>query len=203
MVRKQFETNVFGLLEVCKKVIQVMKKQRSGKIVNVSSVVGHFAGLYGGVYSATKHSIEALSTAMRMELREHGTSVIVVNPGLTHTGFHAVANDLLGRLGPSGYSEWYRSYMARHRGGASPAIAAKTIASEGADPAPKCRYVIGKKRGPCCCSKRFFRRGRSIRWSKKEPEDSHKYLFGLERRSRRKERQVTLGGRWTLPVTKG
>lgn len=82
-----------------------MKKQRSDKIVNVSSVVGHFAGPYTGTYSATKHSIGALSAAMLMELCEHGISVIVVNPGLTDTGFHAVANDLLGRPEPAGHGE--------------------------------------------------------------------------------------------------
>lgn len=148
LVRRQFETNVFGLLEASRRLIPLMKKQRGrGKIINISSVVGHFAGPYGGIYSATKHSVEAISAAMRMELRPFGISVVVVNPGLTDTGFHAAANEMLQRLAPSSplYAEWYKGYMARHMGGTSPEVVARVIADIVASPSPAPRYVIGRK----------------------------------------------------------
>jgi short-subunit dehydrogenase len=91
LARKQFETNVFAMIDVTRRVIPLLRSQKEGKIINVSSVVGLFAGPFGGIYSATKHSMEALTAAMRMELRRYGIKVVIVNPGLTETDFHNTA----------------------------------------------------------------------------------------------------------------
>jgi NAD(P)-dependent dehydrogenase (short-subunit alcohol dehydrogenase family) len=90
-VRAQFDTNVFGLLTMCRLVLPRMREQRWGKIVNVSSMGGKFTFPGGGIYHATKHAVEALSDALRFEVRAFGVDVIVVEPGLIRTRFGATA----------------------------------------------------------------------------------------------------------------
>ena len=84
-VEHQFQTNVFGLLDVTRAFLPRMRERRAGRIVNVSSVVGRvvFPGM--GVYAATKFAIEALSDALRMELAPFGVSVVLIEPGFVKT----------------------------------------------------------------------------------------------------------------------
>jgi NAD(P)-dependent dehydrogenase (short-subunit alcohol dehydrogenase family) len=86
-VRAQFDTNVFGLLTMCRLVLPEMREQGWGKIVNVSSMGGKLTFPGGGVYHATKHAVEALSDALRFEVRSFGVDVIVIEPGLIRTRF--------------------------------------------------------------------------------------------------------------------
>src|SRR5579859_4414272 len=90
-VRRQFETNVFGLLRMCQLVLPGMRSQRWGKIVNVGSMGGRLTFPGGGVYHATKYALEALSDAMRFEVRGFGVDVILIEPGLIVTNFGEVA----------------------------------------------------------------------------------------------------------------
>src|SRR5579884_2748224 len=71
-IRRQFETNVFGLLRMCQLVLPGMRRQRWGKIVNISSMGGRLTFPGGGVYHATKYAVEALSDALRFEVRGFG-----------------------------------------------------------------------------------------------------------------------------------
>lgn len=86
-VRKQFETNVFGLFKVIKAVLLFMEKRRAGLIINVSSSAGLFTSVYYGVYSASKFAVEALTTALRAEESLYGIHVVSVNPGSFETKF--------------------------------------------------------------------------------------------------------------------
>lgn len=85
--RRQFETNVFGPARLAQLVLPKMREQGWGKIVNVSSMGGKLVFPGGGWYHATKHALEALSDAMRFELRGFGVDVIVIQPGLIRTEF--------------------------------------------------------------------------------------------------------------------
>lgn len=85
--RRMFETNVFGAIESMQQVIPVMKKQRSGCIINISSVAGFIAVPYMGAYGATKRALNAISRAARIELSGTGVSVVTVCPGYVKTDF--------------------------------------------------------------------------------------------------------------------
>jgi NAD(P)-dependent dehydrogenase (short-subunit alcohol dehydrogenase family) len=90
-VRRQFETNVFGLLRMSQLVMPGMRGQGSGRIVNISSMGANFTFPGGGIYHATKYAVEAISDAMRFEVAGFGVKVIIVQPGLIKTEFGATA----------------------------------------------------------------------------------------------------------------
>lgn len=92
-VRRQFETNVFGLLQLTKLVLPGMRRQGWGKIVNLSSMGGRMTLPGGGVYHATKHAVESLSDALRFEVKGLGIDVILIEPGMIRTEFNATAMD--------------------------------------------------------------------------------------------------------------
>ncbi|TXH50617.1 MAG: oxidoreductase [Burkholderiaceae bacterium] len=83
--RALFETNVFGTMRVSQAVLPTMREQASGRIVNVSSVLGFLPAPYMGVYSATKHAIEGLSETLDHEVRGFGVRVVIVEPSYTKT----------------------------------------------------------------------------------------------------------------------
>ena len=91
-VRRQFETNVFGLVRLTQLVLPKMRAQRWGKIVNVGSMGGRLTFPGAGHYHATKHALEALSDALRFELRGFGIDVILLEPGLITTEFGEAAS---------------------------------------------------------------------------------------------------------------
>ncbi len=90
-VRRQFETNVFGLIALTQMVLPAMRTQRWGKIVNIGSMGGRLTLPGGGLYHATKHSLEAISDALRFEVRGFGVDVVLVEPGLITTEFGKTA----------------------------------------------------------------------------------------------------------------
>jgi NAD(P)-dependent dehydrogenase (short-subunit alcohol dehydrogenase family) len=88
-VRAQFETNVFGLLAVTRTFVGQMRERGWGRVINVSSVGGRMVFPLFGAYHATKFAVEALSDAMRLELRQFGIRVSVIEPGYIKTDFTA------------------------------------------------------------------------------------------------------------------
>ena len=90
-VRRQFETNVFGLVRMCQLVLPGMRRQGAGRIVNVCSMGGKLVFPGGGAYHATKYAVEAISDALRFEVTGFGIDVVLVEPGLIRTEFGATA----------------------------------------------------------------------------------------------------------------
>ncbi|HWC17395.1 MAG TPA: SDR family oxidoreductase [Terriglobales bacterium] len=86
--RRMFETNLFGAIECMQAVTPVFKQQGHGTIINISSVVGHLPIPFLGAYSATKHALNAISEAARLELESGGIRVISVCPGRIRTNFN-------------------------------------------------------------------------------------------------------------------
>jgi short-subunit dehydrogenase len=90
-VRRQFETNIFGLVRLTQLVLPRMRAQRWGRIVNLGSMGGRLSFPGGGHYHATKYALEAISDALRFELRGFGIDVILLEPGLITTEFGETA----------------------------------------------------------------------------------------------------------------
>jgi NADP-dependent 3-hydroxy acid dehydrogenase YdfG len=101
-VRRQFETNVFGLIALTQLVLPAMRAQHWGKVVNVGSMGGKLTLPGGGLYHATKHSLEAISDALRFEVRGFGVNVVLVEPGLITTEFGKTAAATLGEADSDG-----------------------------------------------------------------------------------------------------
>jgi NAD(P)-dependent dehydrogenase (short-subunit alcohol dehydrogenase family) len=151
-VRRQFETNVFGLMRMCQLVLPSMRGAGSGKIVNLSSMGGKLTFPGGGVYHATKHAVEALSDALRFEVKEFGIDVVVIEPGLIVTEFGETAAGSLDEVDEHGpyvkfnadvakvTAEAYKGGMARF--GAGPEAVAKTISKAITTRRPSTRYKV-------------------------------------------------------------
>ena len=109
--RGQFETNVFGLVELCQAVLPAMRKQRCGRIINVSSLAAHATLPLMGAYAASKHALDALSSSLRMEVAPFGIDVVLIEPGPVTTQFRDnVAANLTGDAAPT--SPYRRLYEA-------------------------------------------------------------------------------------------
>lgn len=91
-IYKQFETNFFGLIKITKIILPFMRKQRHGKIINISSIAGVMSFPVGGYYAATKYAIEAISDALRYEVRKYNIKVVLIEPGPLSTDFFNVVN---------------------------------------------------------------------------------------------------------------
>jgi NADP-dependent 3-hydroxy acid dehydrogenase YdfG len=146
-VERQFGTNVFGLLNVTRAVLPSMRARRSGRIINVSSVVGRttFPGM--GVYGATKYAVEALSDALRLEVAGFGIKVVLIEPGFVATGIGSAADAQLSDRGvPADYARMVESgaaYLDKQiAGGIAPEQVAVAIADAAARRAPKARYLV-------------------------------------------------------------
>lgn len=101
-VRRQFETNVFGLLRLTQLVLPGMRARHRGRIVNIGSMGGRFTIPGGGIYHATKHAIEALTDALRFEVVGFGVQVVLIQPGLIRTAFTDAASKSLGEFRSDG-----------------------------------------------------------------------------------------------------
>jgi NADP-dependent 3-hydroxy acid dehydrogenase YdfG len=90
-IRSQFETNVFGLIRMSQLVLPGMRREGRGRIVNVGSMGGTLVFPGGGIYHATKYAVEAISDAMRFEVKGFGVDVVLIQPGLITSDFAAAA----------------------------------------------------------------------------------------------------------------
>lgn len=110
-VRRQFETNVFGLVRLCQLVLPGMRRAGRGRIVNVSSMGGEFTMPYAGIYHASKYAVESISDALRFEVRPFGIDVIVIQPGVVRTPLGAATAEAMRT--PEGSP--YAAHVARVR----------------------------------------------------------------------------------------
>jgi NAD(P)-dependent dehydrogenase (short-subunit alcohol dehydrogenase family) len=152
-LRAQFETNVFGLIHMCQLVLPGMRRQGAGKIVNVSSMGGRLTFPGGGAYHGTKYAVEALSDALRFEVRGFGVDVVVIEPGLIKTSFGetaagsidapAAADDPYAEFNAAvgtATAEVYEGPLARLGGG--PETVARAIERAISSRRPKTRYKV-------------------------------------------------------------
>src|SRR5882724_960890 len=150
-VRKQFDTNVFGTLRVMRAVLPQMRARKGGTIVNLSSIAGLIARPFGGLYSATKHAIEAITEALHFEAAPLGIRVVLIEPGAYGTRLldNAFPGEHFGPASPYwSFSERFEEALARLRsatgGMQDPQEVADLIYTAVNDPQPRLRYLAGR-----------------------------------------------------------
>ncbi len=150
-VRRQFETNVFGLVRMAQLVLPGMRARGSGRIVNVGSMGGKLTFPGAGFYHATKYAVEALSDALRFEVQGFGIHVSLIEPGLIRTQFAETAVSTVDGAGDGAYARFNRAVAATTVGayegplarlGGGPETVAKTIARALGATSPKARYPV-------------------------------------------------------------
>jgi NAD(P)-dependent dehydrogenase (short-subunit alcohol dehydrogenase family) len=150
-LRKQFETNVFGVVRVTQAVLPAMRARGNGRIINISSVAGKIAPPLFGAYSASKFALEGLTDALRLELYSFGIEAILIEPGYIPSGFQKISGELseayfhAAASGP--YAEVYasaaRSTERGHQSSrATPEDFARVVLQAIENPRPNPRYTV-------------------------------------------------------------
>jgi NAD(P)-dependent dehydrogenase (short-subunit alcohol dehydrogenase family) len=146
-LKEQFETNFFGVVRVTKEVLPIMRKQRKGTIVNVSSVGGRVGAPLNSAYIASKFALEGLSESMRYELKEFGINIVIIEPGVIKTNFmeniksadaRSEYADLIGRA-LKGFGK-----MMDSNSSSPPKLVAEAILNAITSKEPEIRYVVGE-----------------------------------------------------------
>jgi short-subunit dehydrogenase len=159
--RYQFEVNVFGPALLTQLVLPYMRKQRSGLIINTSSMGGKIYTPLGAWYHATKHAFEGWSDCLRLELKEFGIKVVILEPGLIETGFADGVENMFNKDSLNGaYKDIVKSMLdAATSGsmkGSDPILIAKTVKKIINSKNPKTRYLTGKMAKPLVRLRNLF-----------------------------------------------
>ena len=152
-VRKMFETNVFGLARLTQLVLPGMRRAHRGRVINIGSMGGRMTFPVGGYYHATKYAVEAISDALRNEVRRFGIDVVLIEPGMTRTGFednvHSSVANGAGTEADSPYAELLASNAANTSGGYSnplmatgPESVARVVLKALESEHPRSRYLL-------------------------------------------------------------
>ncbi len=146
--RRQFETNFFGILRVCSAVLPQMRTQRSGLIINISSLGGLFGLPFQGLYCASKFALEGMTESMRMEVKRFGIHVTLINPGDFKTNFTRNRQKIEYHKPHSVYQEPFDRALSivenDEMGGPNPEIIARLVHRIITRRRPKVRYFAGR-----------------------------------------------------------
>jgi NAD(P)-dependent dehydrogenase (short-subunit alcohol dehydrogenase family) len=152
--RNQLEVNIFGLARLCQLVLPAMRAQHSGRIINTSSVAGKSVFYYGGWYHVSKYALEALSDALRMELKPFGIDVVIIEPGAIKTNWGIIAADHLAQTSEGTAYQQSGRVMAENLRNmylspwlSEPAVVRKAICRAVNARCPRTRYRIGRLSG--------------------------------------------------------
>lgn len=165
---RQMDANFFGCVRVVRHVLPVMRRQKAGLVVNVSSLGGLVGVPFQSMYSASKFALEGWSEALRAEVAPHGVRVVLVEPGDVRTGFtdHRVRARAAARDGA--YSDALARCIAvaeaDERTGPAPAVVAGIVAKVVGRPAPKLRYRSGSASQRALFALRPFLPGALVEW---------------------------------------
>lgn len=148
MVRRQLETNVVAPLRLARLVLPGMRERGEGRIVNVSSIAGRMSTPLMGWYCASKHALEAVTDALRMEVEPDGVRVVLVEPGMFGTDIWSAAKE--GGFPPPSSARYAAAYARAEAVSAraadrlpDPVWVARTVRVALANPVPLARYVVG------------------------------------------------------------
>jgi short-subunit dehydrogenase len=161
--KRQFEVNIFGLARLTQLVIPHMREKAAGKIVNISSVGGKIYEPLAGWYHSTKFALEGLSDCMRLELKEFGIDVIVVQPGPIRTEWGDIAMENLSKSSGSGpyhklvegMKKNFKNFYTEQRS-SPPEDVARVIVKSIEARRPKSRYPAGKNAAFILLGRKLF-----------------------------------------------
>lgn len=149
--KRQFEVNVFSLVELTKLVVPSMRAQGRGRIINTGSMGGRFTMPFGGWYHATKYTVEALSDAMRMELKPFGIDVVLIEPGGIKTEWGIISAANLQKSAAGGVYEREATKLATsmqktYSGSllSDPDVVVKAMVRAVNAKKPRARYLVGR-----------------------------------------------------------
>jgi len=147
VIRKQFGVNLFGLIDVTKEVLPVMRKNRSGIIINISSMGGRITIPFGSLYNSTKFALEGLTEAMQYELNPLGIKLKIIEPGSYITNFNGRSLDFFGSGNFDDYKSIFEKFTvvakAPGRGNGNISEVSETIYKAATDDSEQLRYPIG------------------------------------------------------------
>lgn len=145
-IKAQFETNFFGAIRVMQKVIPIMRNQRTGTIVNVSSIAGRIGFPMGSAYVSSKFALEGLSESMSYELKQFGIKIVLIEPGVINTNF-AIVTPKKAPDANSSYSQLMNkleeNLFSTIAHGTSPKEVATVILRSITEESPEHRYLVG------------------------------------------------------------
>jgi len=153
-LQKQFETNLFGVVRVTRRVLPEMRRRRRGRILNVSSISGKIAIPLMGPYAASKHALEAISDAMRLELYPFGVHVALIEPGYIPTNMNRAAAELSSAYAKgaatSPYAGVYQRFLGswektRKASRYKPEDCARVILRAIEETPPRARYAVTRE----------------------------------------------------------
>jgi NAD(P)-dependent dehydrogenase (short-subunit alcohol dehydrogenase family) len=148
-VRKQFETNVFGLMSVTRALLPHFRARRSGTIVNLSSVGGRLTFPLYSLYHATKWAVEGFTESLQFELRPFGIKLRIIEPGVIKTDFYARSMDIARKEGLDAYDAWAEPVMAAMNksvpGSPGPELVARRIWRAATSRGRKLRWLVGRE----------------------------------------------------------
>lgn len=152
--RREFDVNVFSLARMCQLVLPSMCENGGGKIINISSMAGKFSSPFSGWYHASKYCVEALSDALRLEVKPFNVKVVLIEPGLIQTGwgvFHAQNIRKFSCVSSSAYSKisdsaakFYEHFYSDKKNCSEPYAVSKTILKAVLKKNPRARYTAGR-----------------------------------------------------------
>src|SRR3954466_10907051 len=161
--RRQFEVNVFGLARLTQLVTPHMRKQGSGRIINVSSIGGKFYEPLGAWYHATKFAVEGLSDSLRVELAPHGIRVVIIEPGPIRTEWNTISRDnLVESSRGTAYEDQAERVRARMEkadqpmSSSGPEVVPRKIVKAATTSRPKPRYPVGRGAGTIMGARRVL-----------------------------------------------
>uniref|UniRef100_A0A7S1URD9 Uncharacterized protein n=1 Tax=Grammatophora oceanica TaxID=210454 RepID=A0A7S1URD9_9STRA len=159
--RRQFDVNIFGLARLTKEVLPYMRAANSGTIINTSSMGGKIYTPYGSWYHATKHALEGFSDCLRLELKQFGINVVIVEPGAIRTEFGAVMMPPLIERSKGGPYEASVNKYAENAGpmessGSDPKVISDVMLEAATSKKPKRRYLVGKYANEFCFIRNWF-----------------------------------------------
>ncbi len=161
--KRQFDVNMFGLARITQLVIPVMRKNKSGRIVNITSMGGKMYTPFGAWYHATKHAVEGWSDCLRLELKEFGIDVVVVEPGGIKTSWGIIAAENLRKTSGDGAYEIFANKVADSMTEnyssdrlTNMDVLGKVIANAATVRNPKTRYVKGFMAKPALFIRKWF-----------------------------------------------